>query len=281
MIATIPQLKKDMEFNTGLLALIEVMKNVAVSQYQVLERRLTSGKELFDLLGSFFDLINLKPLRHPFLTPMSKTVCVVAVTSDAGLLGGLNSQVLSTALEEVGDQPAKIVIVGERGQMYLRDRRVAFTGFEGIQDDAKQGQAVRLVDYLAAELLRKKIGYLKVIYPRPLSFTQQRIDCLQVVPFVREEKDAKEGPKPESFIWESHPARLAEYLIRLWMARKFYDIFGLSRLSELAARYIHLEESARKLEKEQGTLKLKYFRMKHELIDRNMRDLFAARALYG
>ena len=72
-----------------------------------------------------------------------------------------------------------------------------------------------------------------------------------------------------------------EYLVYLWIGQKFYDIFGLSRLAEFAARYVHLEESLHKLKEMDGKLKLQYFRIRHELIDRNMRELFSARLLYA
>ncbi|MBN3039091.1 MAG: F0F1 ATP synthase subunit gamma, partial [Candidatus Omnitrophica bacterium] len=72
-----------------------------------------------------------------------------------------------------------------------------------------------------------------------------------------------------------------EYLIYLLLGQKLYEIFGWSRLAELAARFVHLEESTQKLKELNEKLKLEYFRIRHELVDRNMRELFAARALFS
>jgi len=60
-----------------------------------------------------------------------------------------------------------------------------------------------------------------------------------------------------------------------------HEIFGLSRLAEFAARFVHLEESSQKLKDMDGKLQQEYFRVRHELIDRNMRELFSARLLYA
>ena len=65
-------------------------------------------------------------------------------------------------------------------------------------------------------------------------------------------------------------------------AQMINDIWGLGwepRLAELAARFIHLEESSQRLEDLDKQLKLKYFRLKHELTDRSMREIFASRLI--
>ena len=80
---------------------------------------------------------------------------------------------------------------------------------------------------------------------------------------------------------ESKPKDMVEYLARLWMIERLYEIFGLSRLAEFAARYIHLEESAQKMKDVDKKTRLEYFRVRHELVDRTMRELFAGRALYA
>ena len=83
-----------------------------------------------------------------------------------------------------------------------------------------------------------------------------------------------------NMIIESSLYDIAQYLIYLWMGQKLYDIFGLSRLSEFAARFVHLEESAQKLKDMDAKLQQEYFRVRHELIDRGMRELFSARLLF-
>ena len=60
-----------------------------------------------------------------------------------------------------------------------------------------------------------------------------------------------------------------------------FDIFGYARICEQAARYLHLEESCNKIQEMNKKLYLQYFRRRHEIIDANMRDLFASRALYA
>ena len=298
MSDTLPQIRKEMEFNDGLHDLLGALKTIAVTQYRVLERKLKSAKPFYDLLQVFFDGLHLGNMDHPFFRPVSKHVCMIAVTSDLGLAGGLNAQVINAALSGSQGRPQRFVVIGERGQTNLRGRDIPFTGFEGIQDERKHSLATRLRDHVLGEVLKGNVGPVKLVYPRPVSFTVQRVEVLDLIPFdllrlkdpQGEGKPAMTGSTPEAgqaqpqkalkdIIWESRPAKLAEYLVSLSMAQTFYDLFGLSRLSELAARFTHLEDSSRKIEEEQEKVKLHYFRVRHELVDRSMRDLFAARKL--
>ncbi|MDD5255443.1 MAG: F0F1 ATP synthase subunit gamma [Candidatus Omnitrophica bacterium] len=277
---TLSVLKKDMEFNRGLASLIEVLKNIAVSQYRALEQKLKIFEKFQLAVDGFMNLIDFPMATHPFLRPAKKEQAVIAVTSDSGLLGGLNMQVINRAISELEQKPGQLIVIGERGKAYASDFKVPFVAFPGIQDEQRYEQALQMRDYVINKTLTGAYETVKVVYPRPISFTLQRIETVSLLPFV----PAPAQPLPHGFvrdvILESSLDDTIEYLVYLWMGHKFYEIFGLSRLAEFAARYVHLEESLQKIRDMDGKLKLQYFKVRHELIDRNMRELFSARLLY-
>ena len=258
------------------------MKNIAVSQYRALEDKIKTYEKYFTLVQGFFDLLDVTTIDHIFLTPKTNSQIVVAITSDSGMLGGLNMQVIHNALAELARLPGRLVVIGERGKAYAAENRVSFAAFPGISEQDYYSQAMQLRDYLMDKVRKDRVGYLKVIYPRPISFTIQRVETISVLPFVvpPHQKSGKSAAI-ENIIIESHPAAIVEYLVYLWMGQKLYEVFGLSRLAEFAARYVHLEESSQKLKEMDKKLRLQYFRVRHELIDRDMRELFASRLLYA
>lgn len=279
---TLSQVKKDMEFNKGLHSLIEILKTVAVSEFHILEQKIRTFERFSNTLEGFFELIDIKNIAHPFVNPVSKPAGIVAVTSDKGLLGGLNMQIMATAASELDKNPGMLIVIGERGELFVRERNIASVVFPGIQDEQRYSQAMQLRNYLVNEVLTGSLGAIKIVYPRAISFTIQRVEIMEFLPYTPSGKKDS-GPQTEaalSTIFESHPGDIIEYLIYLLMGQKIYEIFGWSRLAELAARFIHLEESSQKLERLNETLKLQYFRIRHELVDRNMRELFAARSLF-
>jgi ATP synthase F1 gamma subunit len=274
--------KGDMDFNKQLSALLEVLKSISVSQYKALERKI----KLYDIfnktLAGFFKFVDMPGIEHPFVKPVKKKQIVVAITSDGGFLGGLNRQVINAALAQLADMPGKLIIIGQRGKRYANEANVAFAGFPGIKEEYRYEQAVQLRSYIIEEMIKDSIGYLKVVYPKPISFTLQRAE---VVPFLPYAPTQNEGPGPakkaSQVIMESKPGDLLEYLIYLLLGNRLFEIFSLSLLSEFAARFMHLEESSQKLKEMDVKLRLEYFRIRHELIDRNMRELFSARLLFG
>jgi ATP synthase F1 gamma subunit len=278
---TLSVVKKDLDFNRGLSSLIDVLKNIAVAQYRTLEQKIKSFEKFGQEVESFFDFIDLAQVDHPFVRPQNNSQAVVAVTSDSGLLGGLNMQVVSVAIAELEKIPGKLVVIGERGKMYAQESKIPFTAFPGIKDEERFGQAIQLRDYLVAKALEGSFHHLKIVYPRPISFTVQRIEKLSVLPFSLASQEKGLVKAIPEFISESSFADVAEYLLYLWLGQKIYEIFGLSRLAEFSARYVHLEESLQKLKEMDTKLRLEYFRVRHELIDRSMRELFSARLLYA
>ena len=118
---TVSALKKDLEFNGGLFSLIEVLKTIAVSQYRSLEHRLKTYEAFLKTIENFFRFFDVNSIDHPFLVPQQKTQIILAITSDTGLLGGLNAQVVGNAIRELSKIPGKLVVVGERGKIYARE----------------------------------------------------------------------------------------------------------------------------------------------------------------
>ncbi|MCX5703558.1 MAG: F0F1 ATP synthase subunit gamma [Candidatus Omnitrophica bacterium] len=279
---TVSSLKKDLEFNVGLSALLEALKTIAVTQYRILEHKIVAFEKLVLNIESFFEILEVGRIEHLFLKPNDLPLLVVAVTSDSGLLGGLNMQVITSAFLELENKPGKLIVIGERGKVYAREGKFPFVAFGGIRDEERYGQAMQLRDYCAQKMLEGSFGALKVVYPCPVSFTVQRVEIAQFIPFLAaSKKEFTDGAGAPEVILESKVEDIIEYLIYTWMGQRFYEIFGLSRLAEFAARFVHLEESSQKLKEIDKKARLEYFRVRHELIDRNMRELFAARLLYA
>lgn len=280
VMAVLSVLKKDIEFYDSFHSLTEVLKTIAVSHFHALEKRLRTFGEFIASIESFLNLIDVENISHPFTRPSVDAPGIVAITSNAGLLGGLNMQVLSAAFTELRGA-GKLIIVGERGQEYARESGISFVGFPGIEDEYRYSQAMELRDYLIREAGSGRLGLIKVFYPRAISITVQRIEVLPLLPVTEWPGNREKKSPPQDIIMESTPQEMVEYLAYLWIGQKLYEVFGFSRLAEMAARFIHLEQSSQEIERVQKELTFKFIRLRHEIIDRSMRELFAAKVLYG
>ena len=269
--------KKSIDFNKNFHSILEVLKLVAASQYHILERKLKTFEALGKVMDEFFNSIDLSQVRHPFLDAGDKPPAIVAITSDVGLLGGMNLQVVTKAVELVQHENGRLIVFGERGQVYAQDLRIPFTYFSGVLETERYIQATQLRNYLTPRIIDGELGSVKVVYARAVSLALYRIEVEGLLPFTRPEV----AGQPQEQIFESSPGEVLEYLVYLFLGARFYEIFGWSALAEQAARFTHLEESSQRILEDNKKLTRQYFRRRHELIDQNMRELFAARSLYA
>ncbi len=278
-MAFISDVKRDRDFYKGLAELLKVLKGIAISQFYAFEGKVHPFEKFSRVVEEFLGSIDLKDISHPFITPSSNLLGVIAITSDAGLLGGLNMQVINKAFIELSKQKGRLIVVGERGRIYVRERGINCVYMEGIKEDYVGEQAVALQSYILKEVIKGSIGKVKIIYPKAYSLAVQRVEIETLLPCGH----LKEGNKQidiYGFVWESYIEQVVEYLIYLWIVKRIYEILMMSRLAEFAARFMHLEDCTHKIEELDEKLKYKYFRLRHELTDRSMRELFAARMIF-
>jgi ATP synthase F1 gamma subunit len=293
-MSTISDIKKDMEFYRDFSSLIDALKAITISQFQTLERKLKTFDDFNKEVEGFFGLLNLKAVNHPFVDAGNLPQGAVAVTSDAGLIGGLNSRIVNIAVSHLKGRDDKLAVVGLQGHRFAGGHNIDFKAFPGIGDKQGYELATQVRDYIVKEVLAGRLGAVKLIFPFALSITNQRVVELDLLPCTKwpkkdssslQEGDFKDqlskSTVPQDLIIESSLADIVEYLVYLWIGHKLYEVFQFSRLAEYAARVVHLEESAQKVKEIESKLRLKYFRQRHEVIDQQMRELFSARSLYA
>jgi len=274
------RIKEDLEFSQELADLLDVLRGIASFQFRKTKESRQHFKTFLDCFESFFRIIDLTKAEHPLVSIGSDRMGIVMITSNEGFMGGLNAQVINTALEEKKDNPAELIVVGERGASYIKGLGEKFTFFQGINNENKYQILIELRDYIIQQKLKGKIGKVVLSYPEPVSFTQQRVKLINLLPYP----ELFKGREPtisetEKVIIESSLDGIVKYLVTTWITHKLYEIFEDSRLSEFAARTINLERSHQKLSQRNKLLRYQYFDTLHKLIDRNMRDIFTSSLL--
>jgi ATP synthase F1 gamma subunit len=285
------ELKKEMQFTKELLSLIDTLKNIAGARYHVLEREKERFGAFMDAFKGFFKVIHDAEDESPLVRVESDILGIVIATSDSGFMGGLNAGVMRAAVEAQGDLPddkVQLIVIGDKGAGRLSDAGRDFKGFAGIDDETRYDQAIEMSDYLMTEVLERRLGKVVMVYPKPLSLSQQVVETFTVLPcaelFDRGAEEDEEahieaknlGVRLRKVIIESSYHDMVEYLARTWIVSKFYEVFEDSKLSEYGARAMHLEGSHQKLEKDEKKLQYQYFQAAHEKIDKGMRESYSA-----
>jgi ATP synthase F1 gamma subunit len=286
------ELRKELTFNTELVQLIETLKNIAAAQYHVMEKEKERFDRFMDAFSEFFRVVDLVEVDDPLVRVVTDVLGIVVITSDSGFMGGLNQGVIRRAQAEAdrhGEDKVAYVVVGDKGCGTFEDNEVDFAGFGGINQETIYEQAMAVKDHIVKEVLERRMGKVIIVYPRPLSFSAQTIETINLLPCAElfdEEAESevtqhighrKFVADARKIIVESSLSDMLEYLSGVWVTSKLFEVFEDSKLAEFSARAMHLEGSGQTLEKERAKLEHKCFKAAHELIDKGMRESFAAR----
>lgn len=185
---------------------------------------------------------------HPLLEEHESRdrVVVIVVTSDRGLCGGFNANILRlmeriVADERAGGAEVDILSVGKKALAYLRYRGVEPLGsYIDISDkptfeDAKDIAHRVIPDYSAGD-----IDAVFVVFNHFVSIAVQRAELHQLLPIagrVVEESEEPEdlGITPE-YMFEPDPEAVLEHLLPTYVETLVYRALMESAASEHAAR---------------------------------------------
>ena len=281
-MALLSQLRRDLRFNTEFLQLIQTLKNIAASQYHTLEREKERFAEFMNQFAGFFRVVDMVHVEAPLVSVVTDVVGIVLVTSDSGFMGGLNAGVIEAGYDVQGALPldkVRYIVIGERGAAKLAEKGREFKAFPGVNQETRFEQALEIRDYVVNEVKAKRIGKVVVVHPRAISFTQQTVDTVPILPCgeLFDKSSDSEIARHTGVMKQIADARKVEYLAGMWVASKLYEVFEDSKLAEFAARAMHLEDSSQKLTEELKKLKHQCFRAAHELVDKSMRESFSSR----
>ena len=287
------ELRKELAFNTELVQLLDTLKNIAAAQYHVMEKEKERFDRFMDAFAEFFRVVNLVEVDDPLVRVTTDVLGIVVVTSDSGFMGGLNQGVIRRAQAEAerhGPEKTAYVVIGDKGCGTFEDNEVAFHGFGGISQETLYEQALAVKAHIVQEVLARRMGKVIIVYPRPLSFSAQTIETINILPCAElfdAEADSEVAhhlagqrrfvADARKIIVESSLSDMLEYLSGVWVTSKLFEVFEDSKLAEFSARAMHLEGSGQTLEKDRAKLEHKCFKAAHELIDKGMRESFSSR----
>ncbi len=192
-----------------------VMQMVATARFQRALKRAKGTRPYLDKLDAIVkDTLlgaqgSAELQRHPLLasrTPCRRTA-VLVVTSNRGLAGGYNSQILRVAmqnirqLEEAGQQ-VDIHVAGRKGAAYFRfARREVKAAYTGISDNATFEEVLPVSQALMDDFASQTVDAIKIVYMRFISVGQQKATAVDVLPVqALEIEDSAQG--------KSRPSRL-------------------------------------------------------------------------
>jgi F-type H+-transporting ATPase subunit gamma len=165
------------------------------------------ARKMMEVLNSLAS--RAQPDLHPLLQEHGdKKILLVVVSSDKGLCGGFNANILRTAvrfLEERADKELQLELIGRKGRDFFKRRRWKIRNEHvGIFQSVKFAAAKAIAQDLVQAYTTHELDQIYLLYNEFKSVIQQRIVVERLLPI---EKLALQPTEPAmDYIYEPKPA---------------------------------------------------------------------------
>ena len=180
---------------------------------------------------------------HPLLKEPeeARDVGLVVITSDRGLAGPYNSNILRAAERDMREHEGdtKLFPVGKKGISYFKFRGYdSEDSWQGFGDQPKIEQAREVARAAAKRYADGEIRQLRLAYTRFESMMTQRPDVVQLLPVPSEELEQDEDQEGQRapYLFEPEPEQILDFLFPRYVEALIFHALLEASASEHASR---------------------------------------------
>lgn len=220
---------------------------------------------------------------HPLLQVReAKSVLLLVVTSDRGLCGAFNSNLLRQAERkwkalEADGKDVKIAVIGRKGRDYfVRRQAPIFEYFDGLWDDLGLEQAKRVARAILKPYLAGEVDAIHVLFNEFKSAMTQVVVDDTLFPLSAEsvEEDAEPtGEQVEEYIFEPDRKSLLDVLVPMYIEVTLLRSLYESMASELGARMTAMDSATKNASDMIDSLTLQYNRARQAAITTELMEI--------
>ena len=220
-------------------------------------------------------LSTLEEVQHPLMMKRDviKRIRLIIFSSDRGLCGSFNSNLLRQMDRFVQEQSAEVslVVIGKRGREHARRRGHQV---ESVHVSLTEAERTVLIHDLAraamADFASEKIDGCYLVFNRFKSALLQVPTFETLLPFQVEERGADTNNQS---IFEPSPAELLDALLPRMVENRVQQAFLESAASEHAARMMAMDNATRNASELINSLTLQYNRARQAAITKELVEI--------
>ncbi len=261
----------------------KAMKMVAAAKLRRAQDAITKARPYATMLEEALTRIAARAAAeekpsHPLLVSRPvKTVEVLLLTSDRGLAGGFNSNIIRRVqrfVTENAEQYEKIHLstMGRKARDFLRARKIpARKDYAGIFQGLNYGKAEEVARELSDRFLAGEVDAVFLCYNEFKSAITQRVVVRQLLPIqTGEVADANVG---YDFLYEPSREKLLEELVPKHLAIQVWRALLDSAASEHGARMTAMESATKNAEEMIAGLTLQYNRARQAYVTKELMEI--------
>lgn len=227
-----------------------------------------------------------KQLAHPLLTVRPvKNIALVVISSDRGLAGGYNVNVMKRALQFLSDNKDKniqVITIGRKAQESLARAGIqieaSFTDFPGrpISTDLRPVAKLTVDAFLKGEC-----DQVSVVYTNFYSTLKQVAEVRQIVPVIAETSEGENSEtrdEDSAYLFEPDPSKVLSYIVPRLVEVQLLETVLESIASEHSSRMLAMKSATDNASDLIDDLKLTYNSIRQASITKELAEITAGSA---
>ena len=277
-MATLKEIRIRLNAVKNIQKITKAMKMVSAAKMRKAQDRILSTRpyayKLSELMSQLVALANIS--EHPLTKEREvKKRVVILITSDRGLCGAFNSNIIKYTvnhLNNVGKETA-IVTLGKKGFDFFNKRKYnVIKNYPTIFQNLNIQTSNEIVTYLNDIFLSGEYDLIEIIYNEFKSIIKQNILTETMLPFS-EKKTIDKKLQNASFIFEPEAKKILQELIPKELNIKFWKAILESNASEQGARMTAMDAASNNAGDLIQSLNLSYNRARQESITNELLEI--------
>jgi F-type H+-transporting ATPase subunit gamma len=263
----------------------KAMEMVAASRMRRAQQRVIAARPYAEAMRSLISELAGAPgagaALHPLLVERPvDSVGVVMMTSDRGLAGALNTNVIRRSSQLILEQQhtVELITVGRKGQDFMARRGHKLLGtFTHLGDQPSYMDVVGIARVVMDSFEQGVMDECWLVYPKFVSTLVQRPTVEQLLPI----RPTERVTKPLDYIYEPDPSAILSQLLPRYVEVSIYQAVLETIASEHSARMIAMRNATENANDLVDSLTLSYNKARQAAITREVIEIAAAAEALG
>jgi F-type H+-transporting ATPase subunit gamma len=268
----------------------KAMEMVAASKMRKAQERMRAARPYSDKIRNIAaNLASANPeYTHPFMAQAksveAKAVGFIVVTTDKGLCGGMNTNILrlmtqkTRELETAGNK-IEAVAIGNKGLGFLNRVGIRVVSHAvQIGDTPHLEKLIGPVKVMLDEYQEGKLDAVYLCYTKFINTMKQEPMVEQLLPLASEKLEGDRGNHSWDYIYEPEAQTVIDELLVRYVEALVYQAVAENLASEQSARMVAMKAASDNAGSVIGELKLVYNKTRQAAITKELSEIVAGAA---
>lgn len=267
----------------------KAMQMVAASKMRKAQQAALSGRDYAQLLNRVIVSLTevVEESLHPLLQERPvKNHLVILMSTDKGLCGALNTNILREALA-LDPEKTQFVSIGRKGTQFLaRTRRKMLADFP-LNERPNFSQCKQISKFCIEKFLDSTVDKVSILYPRFVNTLSQTPTALQILPISSLQEAGiqsayEPSPAPEGgFSFEPDAKSVLDAILPAYLHYIVYQTQLSTRASEQSARMVAMKSATDNAKSLVKDLTLEYNKARQASITNEILEIATAQLALG